>query len=244
MKLTIPSVLIPEVEALSEQLINIPFMSLHREFDLDWLKKEASQVDRYVPYMTVFGNEELKAKYARAWAGRSLLAYEEDSTSGMTELVGEAAERALTLPLVSTDLALSCPYIMSVVEDLRGHFRHARLMRIAPKSSLSWHSHVNNQGQRPTTVTVHVPILMPEEFRYSVTKGSNLQGGKVVDQSKVFNAKFTAGRATYFNSYHYHNVFNDSDEERISLMLYVGLYDEVAFDMFLAALGKYTGPRV
>jgi len=66
-----------------------------------------------------------------------------------------------------------------------------------------------------------------------------------IDLSKVYSARYPTGRATCFNSYHYHNVFNrNSDQSRISIMLYVELDHDIPLRIFETAVAAYSGPVI
>jgi hypothetical protein len=88
-----------------------------------------------------------------------------------------------------------------------------------------------------------VPILAPEKFRYSVINIKDYRLGDIEnDGLKVYSENYPAGRATLFNCVHMHNVFNDDETPRISLMLNLKLSQPKTFEIVKKAVEKYDGP--
>lgn len=121
-------------------------------------------------------------------------------------------------------------------------------MRVSPHSSLTWHSHQLDgvESFRPNIVVVHVPLWTPEKFRYSVIP---LAEFRLKDHEqgpmKVYSQNYPVGRATVFNSVHYHNVFNDDEiRYRLSLMLYLDLENPKTFAIVDKAISEYSGPFI
>lgn len=226
-------------EELDVELRSIAHMDLGLRYDVDRMRAEVAKITQYEPYKSAYGSVEQRRKYAQYWSGRTLRSWSADSFSGMQEHSPDGSKI-----LVDTDLASQCPYLMGIVHGLRGYVRPARVMRVSARGRLAWHSHVENQRQKTTSVVVHIPILMPEEFIYCVTPKDNLLNGEPLDPVRVYAAKYTPGKAIYFNSFHYHNVFNDSGEDRVSLMVYLDLRDPVTRTLVEDVVSRYTGPRI
>ena len=94
-------------------------------------------------------------------------------------------------------------------------------------------------------ITVHVPVNMPMGFEYLVTRKENLgRDFQVLDQNKVFRSSYREGRATIFNSWHYHNVHNGSTVPRLSLMFYADLGNPAFQLKVTKALASYAGPNI
>ena len=119
------------------------------------------------------------------------------------------------------------PYTYSVIDKIYGDSpkSRVRIMRIAPKSSLVWHSHVQEHGQEETELTIQLPIELPKGFEYSVVNKGEFRWWKRFYKPSWFKSaesfQFEEGKAYYFNSYHYHNVYNPSNEYRTTIMFYV-----------------------
>jgi hypothetical protein len=111
------------------------------------------------------------------------------------------------------------------MSKLGGGNLSARIMRIAPRESLLWHSHVLEHKQPEWQLTCQVPIIMPDNFEYCVVHKDDYTKEKKFykpDQfTKIWRKKLSTGKAYIFNSYHYHNVFNYTNEYRVTLMLYL-----------------------
>jgi len=239
----------PELQA---RLKIIPHLDLGLEFDLDRLRLEAARITDYVGYESRAGNVALHGDlYRRSWQGRSLIGFEYDSRKGIHEPTPEYLEgvRRKGLSLGPTDLAAEVPYMMEIINQLDACHLPARVMVIVPAGHLVWHSHMQGRGQLPTCMTVHIPIEMPERFSYEVTANENLTRVhgflQPLDPSKVYSARYPTGRATCFNSYHYHNVVNrDFEQSRISIMLFMELDREIPRRIFERAVAAYSGPVI
>lgn len=203
-------------------LNDIPFYKLNYDgIDLDRLKFETSRVLRLagtVPYKSSFFLA--RRKYRRAWSGISLWGSNGDLFSDFTE----GDHNGL---LQATQLETHMPYTYSLIRDLYGYSpkSRVRLMRIAPKSSLYWHSHVQEHGQDENELTIQIPINVPKGFKYCVVDKDEFKWYKRLYPRSWFKtlSEFTPqeGYAYYFNSYHYHNVYNPSNEYRDSIMFYM-----------------------
>jgi len=86
-----------------------------------------------------------------------------------------------------------------------------------------------------------------EGFTYEVTRKENLDriDGFLQprDLSAIYAATYPVGRATCFNSFHYHNVFNRHPSvPRISIMLHMDVSRTVPRKLVEAAVAAYSGP--
>ena len=136
-------------------LKNISHLKLNVDIDLRKLKAELSTLNesyRYENYHSIFFGA--RRKYKRAWSGISLYGtngtihndfYEGSPDSGVIE---------------PTELEDVVPYMFDVVNSIYGDSpkSRVRIMRIAPKSSLLWHSHVQEHGQDVNELTIQIPI--------------------------------------------------------------------------------------
>jgi hypothetical protein len=235
---------------LQTRLNNIPHLDLGMSFDLGKLRADVAKITRYARYETRAGPV-FEEMYRKAWAGRSLIGYESDSRKGIHDLnLATLKDLQVRSPrLVQTDLAQEMPCVMDVVQQLDAWNTRVRIMVISPQSNLAWHSHMDKLGQAPHYVTVHIPIEMPEGFTYEVTQKKNLARVdgllQPVDGTAIHTARYPVGRATCFNSYHYHNVFNRNPTKlRISIMLYMDLSRDIPRKIFENALASYVGPII
>tara|TARA_B100000900_G_scaffold153694_1_gene130532 strand:+ start:6065 stop:6757 length:693 start_codon:yes stop_codon:yes gene_type:complete len=204
-------------------LNNIPYYDLGLDLDLPTLKKETKTI------LDKFGTEDYdsqfflaRRKYRKAWSGVSLWGSNGELYSDFREgdYVGENKP---------TMLERYAPYMFSVIEEIYGKSpkSRVRLMRIRPGKSLLWHSHVQEHGQDENELTIQIPINLPSGFKYCVVDKDEFRWYKRLYPPSWFKSaqcfELEEGRAYYFNSYHYHNVYNNSKEWRDTLMFYVDI---------------------
>ena len=141
-----------------------------------------------------------------------------------------------------TELKSVCPQFYQTIKDLGGEGCRARIMRISPHESLVWHSHVQEHGQPKWSLTVQVPIIVPEKFEYCVVDKDEFRWYKRFHKPNWFKSvkrkRLEVGNAYVFNSYHYHNVYNYSDEYRVTLMLYLDLREPKTLELVKRSIEK------
>ena len=226
-------------------MINIPFLKLKVDIDLDKLKYESKLISDKYGYNNYnskiykgFKNYWAGRKYEKSWSGISLYSSDGSLYNDMTE--------GPVWGVQPTELQSIAPYMFSVLDKIyKGSPKsRIRLLRIAPKSSLLWHSHVlesisktnKNHSQQYTTLTIQIPINLPKGFKYCVVDKDEFKQWKLFKKyfykpqwfKTLREGKFEEGNAYYFNSYHYHNVYNPSDQYRTSLMFYIDMnYNDI-----------------
>jgi hypothetical protein len=201
--------------------------------------KEVDAIGEYAAYQTHY--EKPRAKYAAAWSGVCLNSKDGDPYSEMTEDLPGSPHT----PRVRTEIGKLCPYMWTIAEDIGATAYRVRVMRIAPKSSLDWHSHVIWHHQPEATMTIHLPIIVPEKFSYQVMPAAEWdEWSKTGRTPVIYSKRYEPGRLAMFNSYHYHNVFNDSGEYRISLMMYARITNAKTAAIFKKAAAAYDGPLI
>lgn len=234
-----------------DRLLSIPHLDLGVQFDVEAMVRELTAVDGYVDYEVNTEDPERRYMHRGIWSGRTLFNYTQDSYTGVRHYTPEE-HRNLSPTVVLTDLGKMMPTCVSAIQKVGGDRFRARLMRVAPRKRLTWHSHVKlaRYSQPPTLLTAHIPILMPKGFRFEVIhdqwfRWSNTGfDGTVVLPEMIQSAWYPPGQCTVFNSLHPHRVVNDSDEERISIMLYLDLNDRRVSDLVAPAVASYTGPFI
>ena len=236
----------PTVTELALEVASIPHLDLGLEFDLERMREEVSRIDRYDPYHT----RHLRSRehYARHWSGVSLVGTKGDPYQDLSELTPDSLR-----DFHPTAIADLCPYLYSIVLALGKGNRRARVMRIGPDGSLFWHSHCLNHGQSIYQLTVHVPIIVPDGFEWSVMqvedyrRFTNQDPASRLDMADnlAHRACYEPARATVFNSFHFHNVHNpDPAIARVSMMIYISLHDKLSRDIVEKAVDRYQGPRL
>lgn len=207
-----------------QRVLDTPFINLDVNIDVRRLLNEYQLIEReygFENYQTKYWP--VRRKYARSWSGICLFSSDGGLYSDMYE-GDQATVRA-------TELLLMCPYMYDVVKKIGGpNFNErARILRISPRESLVWHNHTFEHGQSATTLTIQVPIIVPPNFQYCVVKNTDFKWHKRFSKPNKFKHIATMtpdpGQAFVFNSFHYHNVFNNSDQYRATLMFYVDYND-------------------
>jgi hypothetical protein len=197
-------------------------LKLNVDIDLNKLKSELDIIEdaySYRNYHSIFLGA--RYKYKRAWSGISLY-----GTNGTlyNDFYEGSPEEGLIEP---TELKKVAPYMFDVINKIYGDSTKSRvrLMRIAPKSSLLWHSHVQEHGQDENELTIQIPISCPKGFKYCVVDKDEFKWWKRLHRPNWFKSlsefELEEGNAYYFNSYHYHNVYNPTNQYRIALMFYI-----------------------
>jgi len=217
-----------------EKLRELPWLELDHHIDIDLLRKEYDAVSaayEFHRYETKY--KLVRNYYSKSWSGIGLI-----STDG--ELYTDLHEGDIVRTIEQfkpTEAAKLCPYTMSLMREMNGGEVRTRVryMRIDPKRSLLWHSHVIEHGQPPYIITVQIPIYMPEEFDYCVIDSNEFKWYKRFYKPNWFKSlkcgKLPAGKAYYFNSFDHHNVYNRSNEVRSTLMVYFDLREPYVRDM-------------
>lgn len=230
-----------ELSELIEVLHRIPHLELKLKYDVPKMLEEIAKIQTYAPYQTNTLSQ--RKKYEDAWSGVCL-----NSRTG--NMFDEMSEEHLVEESVAkrkpTEAATLCPYLWSAVVDLGATLYRSRVMRIAPKSSLSWHSHYKNHYQT-SFLTFHLPIIVPNGFNYSVMSEEDfLKVQKDASwKPKIYSSQYVPGTVTMFNSYHYHNVFNtNTTEHRVSLMMYASPKNTATKQLLIDAVNEYNGPFI
>lgn len=214
------------LDRLLKYLNCIPHLNLLKKYDIDKLNSEVVNISQFKDYQTQ--HKTSKEQYEKTWSGVSLYGTKGDPYLNLTE---NSSSRDMAI----TSVGKKCPYMMSIMEDLGTEDQLSRVMRIAPKSNLNFHSHVKHHKQPEHILTVHVPIVVPPNFEYIV---------KHPKTEKLYKETYKEGQAYVFNSYHPHNVYNYSEIYRISIMVYMNLKKKKCFDIVKKAMMAYTGPKI
>lgn len=216
-------------------LLNIPHLDLGLEFDVNKMLEDISVIDNFRPYQSSY--EQSKELYKKHWSGASLISVDGSVFGDMEELKVYPNEEPKR-----TVLADKCLYLMEVLKSLNCDKERSRVMRIGPQGHLDWHSHVLHHKQNKERLVVQIPIYVPEGFTYSVVHAQELSNLRKGEKVKTYNMEYQVGRAYVFNSFHPHNVFNPTDEHRITLMTYMN-YNKNK-EILEKAISNYSGPFI
>ena len=223
---------------LLEKVIQTHFLKLDFDVDINNILKEYKSIEKKYPfesYKTKYWG--VKNKYARSWSGISLVS----SDGALYSDMNEGSPLKASEPTV---LKYECPHIYRLIENLNGDNQscRARIMRISPHESLVWHSHVHEHSQPVWRLTIQIPIIVPEKFEYCVVDKDEFKWYKRFHKPNWFKnvsrKRLEVGNAYVFNSYHYHNVYNHSDEYRVTLMLYLDMRKPNIFELIKRSVEK------
>ena len=116
-------------------------------------------------------------------------------------------------------------------------------MRVSPNESIVWHSHVQELNQEEPELVVQIPIIVPKQCEWCIVDKDEWKWYKRFYPRSWFKniecKRLEAGKAYIFNSYHYHNVFNDSNEYRVTLMMYLDLRNLTFYNLVEKNLKGY-----
>jgi hypothetical protein len=215
-------------------LQKIPHLDLGLTYNPITMLEEVKNFN-YANYQTSYATA--KELYEKNWSGASLISIDGSVFGDMSELK--------IYPKISpkeTALASQCPYLMSILHDIGSSKERSRIMRIAPKGTLDWHSHVLHHKQDPKRLVVQIPIIVPKGFTYSVMHAKDLSSLKKGKPVKTYDKEYKEGKTYVFNSFHPHNVFNPSNEYRITLMTYMNIDNPKSKKILEKAVENYDGP--
>jgi len=210
---------------LKHILKDIPYLKLDVDINHTLLIKECHDISNKYELKPYESNHWfVRNKYKKAWEGICLASSDGNLFTDLSEIKEETSEYK------DTEIKDIAPYTYQVVDKLNGGRpdTRVRLMGINPQKSLVWHSHVQEHNQPLNIITVQIPIIVPKGFEYCVVDWREFKWYKRYWKPERFKTlerfELDEGNAYYFNSYHYHNVYNNhKSTKRLSLMLYLDL---------------------
>lgn len=223
---------------MTTKLDNIPFLDLGVRFDSERMKSEIDSLSEFKSYKSLYTNDDFAG-----WTGISLTSQDGNQYSGLSE------ERT-SVRVYTTEAGEKCPYILECIKSISPltiDWLKIRVMKLGSSQSIKWHSH-SDHGQQKNIITLQLPVTMPRDFIYAITPRWNIS---VIENKSVlknpylvYTTKLNPGRVSFFNSYHFHNVFNYSNEDRYTVMFYGTTSDEVLSKYINESLDNYTGPYI
>lgn len=229
-----------KIQELSMKLRMIPHLKLDVVNDVDKMKAEYSFISNKYGFEGYNAKEPtLKEYYKERWTGISLTS--EDSNDVYKELMVRDPSNDWT-DFTDTPVLDNCPYIKECITKVGGNGNRARILRVAPKSTIGWHSHFIDYEKPENILIMQMPIIMPKEFYYYVMEFRTYKMGNFHGKPDMHICNYPEGTSWIFNSFHYHNVFNyDETETRVTLEFHVNLAHPTTYDLVNDAVENYKG---
>jgi hypothetical protein len=230
-----------QVSELIERLRTIPHLDLGIWFDPNLLLEEyQTLLDKFEFQGYNSTIPEMKKYYENRWTGISL-----NSEDGelYTELMVRDENNDCKV-FHQTEALKACSYLQHILTVTGGYKYRARILRLAPKSTIGWHCHALEYQKFENMLIVQIPIVMPENFKYSVMNIYDYKFSDFTTFPRIVSKRYPVGSAHIFNSYHYHNIFNHDDETRVTLEFHINIEDKKCYDIVKAAVDKHDGPFI
>lgn len=254
---------IAEVREVSDALNQIPHLNLTPylpEVPLRDLLKDLFQFDdtEFMPYITGNKNKDLQKHMASNWqalcindtctTGRHNIDY---MTTGNNyeklEFRFDGEGKPVYAP---TDVGELVPSMIDYIYTISSKPGKTRISRIMPNGgNATWHSHrlLANDGDKRFTSTeqyitpvVHIPLITNKDCWMGVSETSPPRDPKAVKHWRHYHP----GEVWVFNSYYFHNAFNNGKTYRDHIMMYMPLDDEKMFPIFKKAVQEYKGVKL
>ena len=226
------------MNTLQNKLRTIPHLPFPIFFDHEKIKKEIENIP-YQPKTYVSGLRNgisMDLFKEENWYSYSLY-----SISGN---VYSDPEEPWTGDFKQTELIKYCPFTYETLHSVGGGKLLSRIEKILPGQSAGWHSHVMEGFQSESVLTMHLPIIIPKECKYSVISYMDYRGSDYLNPIKVYESAYTEGQVWCLNSYHYHNAFNYSDIPMVMIRFYIDISDQKNYEMVEKAVNEYTGEYI
>lgn len=214
-------------------LNRIAHLPLNIEFDADRIFQEIQHLN-FTPYNSW---EEIKAgtSIISNWESISLYSiYGKDISDPQESWIGE---------FIPTQALKLCPYLREVLDSLGAGNLLARIEKFKPNSSAGWHSHVMESKQPEWISVLQLPIVMPEESKFSVVHFMDYRCSDFSKPITVYESTYKPGKVYCFNSYHYHNAFNYGDSPMFTVRVYVDNRGPIG-DILQKSIQNYTGEYI
>ena len=228
-------------------ILDVPFLELDIgvDIDVDKLKSELKIIEEkyglappsHSDYMSYVAPRWLKSKtrklilkailtFYNAFVPVVLISFSDDNKSSFKHSVGFGDKNKNRK---FSELKNIAPYMFSIIEKIYGNSPKSRIQiaRLKPKRSLIWHSHKAEEqgGWDINNLIIQIPICYPKGVKYYVFHKNEWGERKRFHKPSRFKTikekEFEEGKVFYFNGYHYHNVYNTSNEPRTVIIFQV-----------------------
>ena len=219
------------MENILNKLTETAHLPLNIQFDAKriLLEIESLELNAYNSWEDIKAGIDIKS----SWDSIALY-----STNGQT--ISDPKEQ-WTGNFQPTDAIKKCPYLQEVLLSLGGGDLLARVERITPNGSAGWHSHVL-ESKQPDWISVwQLPIKIPKDSKFSVINYMDYRCSDFNKPIPVYEETYQEGKVYCFNSHHYHNAFNYSDDPMIMVRFYVDSRNPQTRDILETSINKYSG---
>lgn len=221
-----------KVNTLKSKLNRIPHLELPFTFDVQRIREELShQPYPLMPYVA-YANTGTETR----WNSLAL-----HSING--EIFSDPKE-TWEGNFQSTGMCEYMPYTYEVIKQFHGGKLLARIEEILPHSTAGWHSHQLENYQPDWLIVCQLPVYMPADSKFSIVSYTDYRGSDFRQAPRTFEKTYETGKVYVFNSYHYHNVFNHSDDSMIMVRFYLDLREKEVYEAIKLAVGSYDGELI
>tara|TARA_Y100000748_G_scaffold304184_1_gene312480 strand:- start:6117 stop:6809 length:693 start_codon:yes stop_codon:yes gene_type:complete len=120
-----------------------------------------------------------------------------------------------------TEAIRLCPYIKQILDAMPTDVYLVRLLRLAPRARVKFHTDKDVFEHRGDIIRCHIPIKTNPGvmFQLGYPLASPAPGFHIWDASVLHERHLSAGRLWYTNVNTLHGVANNSDDERVHLVI-------------------------
>ena len=120
-----------------------------------------------------------------------------------------------------TEAIRFCPYIKQILDEMPTDVYLVRLLRLAPRARVKFHTDKDVFEHRGEIIRCHIPIKTNPDvmFQLGYPLASPAPGFHVWNASVLHERHLIAGRLWYTNVNTLHGVVNNSDVERVHLVV-------------------------
>lgn len=221
-----------KVNTLKTKLNRIPHLELPLTFDANKILAEIKELPYpLMPYIA-YANTGTETSW------NSLALYSTDGS------IFSNPKETWEGNFVESGLRDFMPYTYETLEKFKGGKLLARIEEILPHSTAGWHSHQLEAYQPDWLIVCQLPVVMPAKSKYSIVSYTEYRGSDFKESPRTFEKTYETGKVYVFNSYHYHNVFNHSDDSMIMIRFYLDLRDKDTYEMVKLATEQYDGELI
>jgi hypothetical protein len=258
-----------ELIEISHHLNRIPHLNITKylpEVPLEEILTELLQFtsNDFYPYITGNKNKQLAEHMAKNWHGFCIIDSCNEGRHNVDYLTTENNFNKLTFnfdqagtPVYApTDVGKLMPKTISYLNSIINYPQKTRISRIMPNGgNATWHSHyklaltgdkkfaMNNQSRLDNKIVepvLHIPLITNPEVWFGIS-------AKNPNFDKTFQPHwkhYNVGEVWLFNSFFHHNVYNNGDQPRDHIMMYVPFDDKKLLPIVKQAIDEYKGIRI